>query len=330
MRTITGTISGLLNSSAGEINGVVLDNGRTFRFPPDRASRVLSIATIGSRVEVRVSAESDLGGDEHADAIRITNLDSQRSAAIDGSPTPPNPEVPTGFSPPPDTAASLAPAAERSLAYSRHMAPEAWVIRKEVVDEIEEARDALHRVQAMLTHLKLLKQEQSATIQYLDEAKHAYMQAISRCQAHDFEGAREFAAASSSLSLVVDILISKTSHSNTDYPRPRAFRSEHATESCDQHAAQNDLDQVKRSLARIHWVTENGPLPSEDRLQVQKLFLWSESFHRWARCLLETGAKEEALDFTQAAEALACSAEHLCKKCYVTRGEDSQSAAAAR
>jgi hypothetical protein len=46
--------------------------------------------------------------------------------------------------------------------------------------------------------------------------------------------------------------------------------------------------------------------------------------------LLENGVTDEAVDFAQAADAVACSAEHLCKECYVTRGADSKSVAAAR
>ncbi len=53
MRTITGKICGLLSNSAGEINGIVLDGGQSVEFPPQRASQVFSIATLGSRVEVR-------------------------------------------------------------------------------------------------------------------------------------------------------------------------------------------------------------------------------------------------------------------------------------
>jgi len=54
MKIITGRISGLLNNSAGEIDGIILDNGRRVRFSPNHAGRVLAIATAGSRVEVEL------------------------------------------------------------------------------------------------------------------------------------------------------------------------------------------------------------------------------------------------------------------------------------
>lgn len=332
MKIITGRISGLLNNAAGEINGIILDDGRRVRFSPDRASRVLAIATIGSRVEVQVSVQSGPGSDTYVDAVRILNLDSQQSATLYASPTPNKPEVSTGFCLPPGTAAPLAPAPGPGvvLPSSKHGTPEAWIIRKEVVDEIEQAHDALHLIQAMLVHLKMIKQEQFAISQYLDEAKHAYVQALSRCQIRDFEAAREFAAASRSLSRVVEILISRTFHSNAGCPRPSPFSAEHVIACRDQRAAQNDLDRVERLLVRIRWVIENGTLPSEDRDRVQKLSLWCADLRRRARCLLENGVTDEAIDFAQAADAVACSAEHLCKECYVTRGADSKSVAAAR
>jgi hypothetical protein len=322
MKIITGRISGLLNNSAGEIDGIILDNGRRVRFSPNHAGRVLAIATAGSRVEVELSARNNPDGDTDADAFRIVNLDSQQLATLYASPSPNSPEASTDFCLPPGTAAPLAPSSVHGVEASRsdHAAPEAWIIRKQVVEEIEQAHETLHRIEAMLAHFKMIKQEQFAISQYLDEAKHTYLQALSRCQAHDFEAAREFAAASSSLSRVVDIFISRTFHSNTDRPSLVPCSAEHGATCGDENAARNDLDRVERSLVRIRWVTENGTLPSEDRDRVQKLSLWSANLQRWARCLLENGVTEEAIDFAQAADAVACSAEHLCKECYVTRG----------
>jgi hypothetical protein len=53
--------------------------------------------------------------------------------------------------------------------------------------------------------------------QYLDEATYTYVQALSRYQARDFEAACEFAAASGDRSRLVQILISRAFHSNTDH-----------------------------------------------------------------------------------------------------------------
>lgn len=100
--------------------------------------------------------------------------------------------------------------------------------------------------------------------QYLDEAKHTYVQALSRYQARDLEGAREFAGASSSLSRVVEILISRVCHSNSNYPRLVPLPPDHVPARGNTGVAQHDLERVGRLLARIRWVTENGTLPSED------------------------------------------------------------------
>jgi hypothetical protein len=192
--------------------------------------------------------------------------------------------------------------------------PGSFVIRKQVMDEIEQAYGTLHRIQAMLVHLKVICQEQPATGQYLDEAKHTYVQALSRFQVFDFEAAGEFAAASSSLSRVVEILLS-----NNFRPSSDTFT--------DELAVQPGLENVERLLVRIRWVTEHGTLPSEDRSRVQKLTSWCADLSHSARRLLDKGQKGEALTFAQAADELARSVEHLCRECYVTRCALSQSPA---
>jgi hypothetical protein len=330
MKTITGRISGLLNDSAGEVNGVILDNGRRVRFSPDRASRVLAIATVGSQVEVQLPLQNSFGSEIDVDAVCITNLDSQQSATLSVSPTTNSPEVSTGVCPPPGAATPLAPSSAHPFEWppAKHPALQAWIMRRDVVDEIEQAHDALHRIQTMLAHFEMMKREQFAISEYLDEAKHTYAQALSRCQGRDFEAAREFAAASSGLSRVVDILISRTFQLNADGLKPVSSGTEHVAAYCDERAAHVDLDRVEHLLDRIRRVTRNGTLPSEDRERVERLSLWSASLHGWARCLLENGVTEKAIDFVQAADAAACSAEHLCKECSVTRGKDTQSAAA--
>ena len=329
MQIITGRICRLLHNSADEVNGFALDSGVDVHFPPDGANHVLAIATAGSLVEVHARQRGNLAGDVRMDAIFISNLDSKRSSSLYPPTTPCRLEVSTGVAPPPHTTVPLAPTLQNlsEPLYSEHAAPQPLATRNNVADEMEQAYDVMHRTQAMLAYLKTMKQEESIIYQYLDEAQHTYVQALSRYQARDFEGAREFAEASSSLSRAIEILISRNFHSNTNYPKLVPPPPEHFP---DTETAQHDLDRIERLLARIHWVTENGTLPSEDRTQVRKLSSWSETLHRRARRLLESGTMEDAIEFARAADATACSAEHLCKKCYVTRGADSRSAAAAR
>jgi len=83
---------------------------------------------------------------------------------------------------------------------------------------------------------------------------------------------------------------------------------------------------IEALLARVQWVTQHGTMPSEDRAQVERLSSWSERLCRWARRLLETGSTQDGIEFAQAADAAVYSAEHLCRKCYVTRSSDPHSA----
>jgi len=189
--------------------------------------------------------------------------------------------------------------------------------------EIEEADQALHRIRAMLAHLKMVKRDQSVTSQYLEEAEHTYVQAISHWQVRDFEEAREFAAASLSLSRVIDIFLRKVFYKHGDSPKQELSTAGEEIEPPDEHATLNELDITQHLLSRIRWVLENGTVPLEDRARVRKFSMWSSDLYRWARRFLESGALKEATAFAQAANAAACSAEHLCKKCYVTRSADS-------
>ena len=325
MRIITGRICGLLNNRAGEIDGIVLDGGGSVRFPPERASRVLSIATLGSPVEVQALVPNGLTAANQFIGIVITNLTSKQCAELTVAPSN-KPEVSADVYPPPGTAAPLAPTLQNFPAMSSHVVPSTTATRRDVAEEMEQAYDGLHRTQAMLAYLMMIKQEKSQIGKYLDEAKHTYVQALTRYQARDFEGAREFAAASSSLSKAIEILISRTFHSSSDYPKLAPLPPERVPGHADPGRTQRDLDQIEHLLARIDWVTENGTLPAEDREQVRKLSLWSANLRRWALRLLDAGATEEAVEFVRAAGAAANSAEHLCKKCYVTRSADPQTA----
>jgi hypothetical protein len=332
MQVFTGRIRGLLHNSADEVSGFALDSGVDIHFPPNGANRVLAGATAGALVRIHVSMRGNPGIDVVMKAISTTDLDSRRSASLQ-APTPPNgPEQSTGVTPSPNATTPLAPSLQTASepSYSEGGAAQALATRNNVADEMGQAYDLLHRIQAILAYVKMMKQDEPTTGHYLDEAQHTYVQALSRYQARDFEGAREFAAASISLSRVVEILVLRVFHSETNYPKLAPPPPEHIPARSDASAAQHDLDRIERSLARIHWVTENGTLPSEDRTQVQKLSSWTKSLHGQARHLLKSGAIEDAVEFARAADATACSAEHLCRKCYVTRNADFQSSATAR
>jgi hypothetical protein len=71
-------------------------------------------------------------------------------------------------------------------------------------------------------------------------------------------------------------------------------------------------------IARIHWLLENGTLPLDDRTQVRKILSWGDAFYREVRRCCQTGTVENAAELIQAASAAAHSAEHVCRKWYVT------------
>lgn len=329
MRMIGGRIQNLLTNAASEVSGIVLDNGQAVMFPPEKAGEVLSIVTLGSHVEIETFTPSCVAGNSPVHAATITDLRSHKSFFFNVNPTE-TPEVCADVYPPPGTAsAPLAPTFEMPAAECGKRARAA--IAERVIDAIERAYDRLHRSQVLLAFLKSATREKSTVLQYLHEAKRTYAQALSRYQARDFEGARECAAAAYDLAEIAEILISRTFHSPAHQPTsgPPAIESVPVPENFKAAAVNNNLHRIDTLLGRVRWVTKNGTLPSEDRDQVQKLVSWSDNLKRWARRLLDVGAGDEASEFAHAAAAAADAAEHVCKKCYVTRRADPRASSAA-
>ena len=319
MRLIGGRIHSFLTNSTGEINGVVLDSGQAAAFPPEKTNELFSVVTLGSRVEIEALTPNGSDGDLPATAISITDLLSNQTVFLNMVPTE-KPEVYADVYPPPGTASPLAPTSEISAAERDNRARAA--IPEKVTNAIERARDRLHRSHAMLGFLKAANKEKSFLLQYLQEAKKTYLQALGRYRAGDFEGAHECAAASFELSDMIETLISRTFHSTAPTGQETNSQAASAAPGADKMKAstlKSNIERIDHQLERIQWVAANGTLPSEDREQVQKLVFWSERLKGWACCLLDIGAGEEAGEFAHAAEAAAGAAEHVCKKCYVTR-----------
>lgn len=63
-----------------------------------------------------------------------------------------------------------------------------------------------------------MKRQIPGISQFLDESKHTYQQALSGYEARNFAAAAEFAAASASLSRVVEIIMARTLRSDTSFP----------------------------------------------------------------------------------------------------------------
>jgi len=178
------------------------------------------------------------------------------------------------------------------------------------------AYDSLHRIQAILAYLHILRYRVPGISQFLDEVKHTYVQALAKFEAADFASAKEFALASEGLARIVEIVVARTLRSDNTLPSlvPPPPRR-HAAMTEPDHV-EEDLANAESVLARIHWVLENGTLPAEDRAQVRKIASWGDAFFRQAQRTYRDSVLEDASEFAQAALAGAHSAEHVCRKWY--------------
>jgi hypothetical protein len=320
---IRGKVERLLTNSASEVNGMTLDSGWAIGFPPERAREVLQIVRIGSLVEIQASVPLDwpLGwpANMQVDATLITDQLSGNCVAL-GVFSSHAPEVRAEICPPPGTAWTPLAPPHSTLATERDKRARAAIPEK-ATQAVERAYDRLYRCQTMLAFLKRSIRDQGEVLQYLHEAKKTYLQALGRYQSWDFEGACECAAACDNLANMVEILVRKTFDSlsfQTDLRRESSGPASETVEF-DGNLLYDNLNHTESMLGRIHWITSNGTLPTEDREQVLKLVSWSEHLKHWASLLQDIGADPEACQFARAANAAAGAAEHVCKKCYVTR-----------
>ena len=181
---------------------------------------------------------------------------------------------------------------------------------------IERAYDSLHRIQAMLAYLQIVKQQVHGIAQFLDETKHTYQQALMQHAAQDFEGAREFAWASAYLALLVETILARALRSDSTYPSIVPPPPKHVAVSMDAANLETELDEAYVLLSRIHWLLERGTLPLEERTQVRRISSWSDTLFAQARQLHASGSQQDAEEFLQAAQAAANAAEHICRRWY--------------
>jgi hypothetical protein len=105
--TVQGTVRSLSYGPAGDVNGVVLDQGTEVHVPPDQANQPNSLAPIGARIQVSGWIHTGPLGDTHLDATTITNPNSRATMSFA---TPPPPPGPGAMLPgPPDPNAPSAP-----------------------------------------------------------------------------------------------------------------------------------------------------------------------------------------------------------------------------
>ncbi|MHB8499392.1 MAG: hypothetical protein ACYDCG_05545 [Candidatus Acidiferrales bacterium] len=359
MRSSFGKVAAFLHDAQGRINGFVLEGGEEVRSSVAQLDRIAAIVTRGSRIEISGDLQSGNEKEIVLHAARLTNLDSKQTLALPAPVCLGKPGMLSDATP--TTTASLAlhsidekkkspggvSQAQRNPApfdrlleavarearqspfalndYSQEQPPHApRATRSDSAAEIERAYDALHRIQAILAYLHIMKLQVHGMSQMHEEARHTYEQALSRHAAQDFEGAREIATASVCLSRVVEGIISRTLRSDTTYPSLVPPPPAHTTVSEGTSRVQSALRAVEALLSRVHWLLENGTLPVDDRTQVRRITAWSDAFYQQARRVHERGSDDEAGGFLQAALDAAHSAEHICRNWYVAQAADPQ------
>jgi len=351
MQSVNGTITVFLRDTVGRVNGFALDSGEEIRCSAAQLDLFAAFVTLGSRVEI--GGDFQYMNDEQSilSGAHITNLDSQRTTSLPAPVRLGKPGMLLNSTP--TTTASLthlqAQGDERSSGSASHFvkSPDAFDLPKKITSaagqsgcatnehaqrypvplppatrsdaaaEIERAYDSLHRIQAILAYLNIVKRQVHGISQMHEEAKHTYEQAISRHAARDFEGAREFASASGCLSRVIEGVICRTLRSDTSYPSLVPPPPEHAGTCGSTSRVQEDLHVVEGVLSRVHWLLENGTLPSDDRAQVRKITVWSDAFYQQARRMHEHGSHEDAAGLAHAGVDAALSAEHICRSWYL-------------
>ena len=353
MICVLGRVSEFLRDTNGEIKGMLLDKGHEIRFPALLGRLVSPIIKEGSLVEIEGEHGCDEFSEGYLQAILITNLESGHIATLPAPNQPgkpgmwlkPSPSETTSLGPPDsqsrekEKSATPSPASgcetfelRPSEADSKPLQPASFfhallrekdgqaadLTRNEAARSIGLAYDRLHRIQAILAYLQIIKHRVPGIGQFLDEAKHTYEQAHARFATTDFTGAKEFAAASVSLSRVVEIVMARTLRSDSTLPSLVPPPPDHLGGPPEPEHLEEDLAHAETLLSRIHWVLEHGTLPLEDRAQVRKIASWGDAFYKQARHTYRSAILEDAAEFAQAALAGAHSAEHVCRKWYVS------------
>lgn len=359
MHCVDGRVSKFLYDPSGSLKGFLLGRGQEVHFwvTHVNVNAVRQIVTISSRVEAQGDLQSDAGGQVYLQAALVTNLDSKRTASLPAPVCLGKPGMLSDGAP--HTVASLAhldasivdeeerrpsaqarpecTALEPALAEddSKRLHPGSYfhgllqqkdgnsaeLARKEAARSMGCAYDSLHRIQAILAYLHIIKHRVPGISQFLDEAKRTYEQALARFATADFTGAKEFAEASGSLSRVVEIVMARTLRSDSSLPSLVPPPPDNRGASPEPEKVEEHLAHAETVLSKIHWVLENGTLPSEDRAQVRKIASWGDAFYKQAQRTYRDAVLEDAAELAQAALAGAHSAEHLCRKWYGSHPE---------
>ncbi len=351
MQSLSGRVAKFLPDPSEGLSALRLDGGREIHFLCEYRERVNSIARIGAKIEIKgfLIADSQAGGT--VGAVRITCLDSRESIDMDfpdpRSPleilarplaaksasatkaedhekkrTEARPVLNAVVEEKPTKTAGFSLGTQSSPAYLRELLlehagrlPES--MRMEAASAVGHAYDLLHRVQAILAYLHIMKRRVPGISQFLDESQRTYGQALSQFGNGDYSGAIELAAASGQLSKLVEMIIARTLRGDTSFPTLLAPPPKHLGGDTDSSHVEEKLAQVECILSRVHWLLENGTLPLEDRTQVRKIAAWGDALYKQAQHTYRSSELEDAEELVQASLAGAYSAEHVCRRWYL-------------
>lgn len=302
MVTLVGEVVKFFEDERANVAGMLLEGGQEVRFPMAQGHLVSLI--VSSRSRVRIEGEHFSG---YVAARLITNLDSNRSMVFLAPERQEHPGMPSELYP--HFAASLVKTeVDRDTRALSDVASSSAAAAS-----ICRAYDHLHRVQAVLAYLHILKRQIPGISQFLDEAKHTYEQALSRYDERDFAAAVEFAAASASLCHVVQIVMERTLRGDTSLPSLVPPPPETSAASVEPAYIEEQLGLARSLLAGIHEELRNSNLPLETRTQVRKITSWADALYKQAQKMYQQMTLPDAAELTQAALAGTRSAERLCR-----------------
>jgi hypothetical protein len=350
MQTFYGTVIQLLRDANDRVRGFVLDSGEAIHFSMDHLDLVAVFVTLSSRIQITADLRCDSNGQQLLTSAHFTNLDWNRSTNLPApvSRSKPgtllnataNTTISLGLDPitepvPPsdtdlqtpsgpeilDRALKEVAATEDSNQHSQFLLR---ATRSDAASALERAYDSLHRIQAILAYLNIIKRQVHGMSQMHEEARHIYEQALSRHVVQDVKGAFELATTCECLSRVVEGVISRTLRSDTSYPSLVPPPPVHLGACQSPGRVPEELDALEAVLARVHWLLENGTLRLEDRTQVLRIAGWGDAFYQQARRRYQRGAHQDATELAQAGIDVAVAAEQVCRNWYVVRAADSQ------
>ena len=121
--TVQGTVRSVSYGPAGDVNGILLDQGTEVHVPPDQARQLNSVAPMGARIQASGWIHTGPLGDTHLDATTITNLNNRATMSFQTPPPPPGPGSPPPGPPDPNAAGAPPPPPPAPLAAAPQPGP---------------------------------------------------------------------------------------------------------------------------------------------------------------------------------------------------------------